>query len=207
MVKNRRVFVCAGVSEEFDFATSIGVGLVESAGRLSLLLNSLGGGLEEVVFVGSCGFYIRGDKEAEKLPKLLEVFEVFHAANLEASGVLNLAYSPLLAPLKEFGSKANGGKNSTSQQASKSPQIPYNTINSSNFITTDEGLSKLFANHFLGENMELYAVGQIAQMFKLKWRGVMCGTNFCDKNARKTYLANLAAAKENLLKYLKENFF
>lgn len=80
------LFLCAGNGEVWDFARSIGVGLVSSAISLTRILTG-NSRYEKVIFVGSCGLYEKGE--------IFDIIESKSATNIEISELLGLAYSPL----------------------------------------------------------------------------------------------------------------
>lgn len=177
------MIICAGKSESFKFAESIGIGLVDSAINLTKILSQNSSNLpSEIIFIGSCGLYKDG--------KILEIYESKIAVNDEISALLKLSYSPIRP---EF----NG-------------DISHETIitNSSNFITTDKKSAEIFfqKGYFL-ENMEFYSVVKVAENFKIPALGIFCATNFCDQNAHSDFIKNHAKAKEKLEIYLKSKGF
>jgi len=177
----KRVFVCAGRTEVFEFAKSVGVGMVEAAlGVAEILRESK---FDEVVFVGTCGLY-------DKRDELLKIYEVFKVENLEMSGVLSLAYSPLFEMTEKI------------KSVIKTPNVSRETFNSSNFITTDAKTAQKFSSFFVGENMELYGVKVACERAGVAWRGILCATNYCDQNAHKNYVKNIKEAKKRLEKYI-----
>ena len=170
------MIICAGKSESFKFAQSIGIGLVESAINLTkILMKNLP---NELIFIGSCGLYKDG--------KILEIYESKIAVNDEISALLGLSYSPIQP---EFNSN-----------------VSHETIitNSSNFITTDKNLAeKFFQKGYFLENMEFYSVLKVAENFKIPALGIFCATNFCNENAHDDFIKNHVKAKEKLEIYLK----
>lgn len=169
---------CAGNSENFKFATPIGIGLIKSAINLTKILikNSK---IDEIIFIGTAGIY---DKNA----KLLEIYECESCANLEISKILDKSYSPI----ENFISNV-------SHETFK--------VNSSNYITKDEEISKIFYKKgFLLENMEFYSVLEVAKEFNVKAKGIFITTNYCNKFAHSDFIKNHSMAKEKLIKYLKD---
>lgn len=178
-VSDGALLVCAGRSESFKFANSIGVGLVESAINLTKILSNLKNqnSVDEVIFIGTAGLYGRGN--------LGEIYESKTATNIEISSILGLSYSPLLT-------------NAVSYETDK------NVINSSNFITQNAQISAKFsALGLFMENMEFFAVTNVAKAFKTRSRGVFCATNFCNENAHADFMKNHENAKKELEIYLK----
>ena len=84
-VSDGALLVCAGWSESFKFANSIGVGLVESAINLTKILSNLKmqNCVDEVIFIGTAGLYGRGN--------LGEIYESKAATNIEISSILGLS--------------------------------------------------------------------------------------------------------------------
>ena len=78
-------------------------------------------------------------------------------------------------------------------------QIKSAVVNSSNYITTDEGVAKQMVRAgILLENMEFFAVMKVAQTFGVPVMGIFCVTNYCDENAHKDFLENHSEAKSRL---------
>ncbi|NLK66096.1 MAG: purine-nucleoside phosphorylase [Campylobacteraceae bacterium] len=174
-----KLIVCAGKIESFEFATPIGIGLIESAINLTnILAVSKQTNVSEVIFVGTGGLYRDGE--------ILEIYESKLAVQHEISELENNSYSPIFAEI--------------------CPDVSRETsvINSSNFITTNKELANKFANlgYFL-ENMEFYSVYRTCQFFEIPCSAIICATNFCDENAHKEFIKNHNAAKEKLEIYLK----
>ncbi len=215
-MKNDRMktlIVCAGKNEDFSFAKSIGVGLVEaSAGLCELLFkfNALGAGAKKpdrIIFIGTCGLYQKGKSlnlskkseikgnlgvknlvsENQKPLQLLEIYESAHCFNVEASKLTNAFYSPAECEINL--------------------NVSYETkkCNSSNYICTDENVAARFADLGLElENMESFAVLSLAKRFGISATCFLCATNFCDKNAHQSFLQNHTQAKKNLEHFLQE---
>lgn len=171
------MIICAGESESFEFAKPIGIGLINSAINLTKIL--LTNKQNELVFIGTAGLYYEG--------KILEIYESSTAYNLEISKVLELSYSPLIEQ-----NRANVSRETLA-------------INSSNFITTDRNCAIKFSQIGLFmENMEFYAVKEVAKKFNIPCYAILCATNFCNQNAHQDFIKNHSAAKEKLKNYLKE---
>lgn len=83
------MIVCAGAMEQFSFAKSIGIGLVQTAINLTKIL--IEQKPEEIVFIGSFGLYKDG--------KIGDIIQTSQACNIEISSLLNCSYSPLLSEL------------------------------------------------------------------------------------------------------------
>ena len=212
----KTLIVCAGKNEDFRFAKSIGVGLVEASAGLCELLFKFNAGCagtkkpDKIIFIGTCGLYQKGDKKglnavnlsengkikenlgaknltSEKPLQLLEIYESAHCFNVEASKLTNAFYSPAECEINL--------------------NVSYETkkCNSSNYICTDENVAARFADLGLElENMESFAVLSVAKRFGISATCFLCATNFCDKNAHQSFLQNHAQAKKNLEHFLQE---
>lgn len=169
--------ICAGNNEKFDFALSTGVGLIETAMNLTRLC--LFDKPEFLLFIGSAGSY--GDTN------IFDIVESKTASNIELSFLSNDAYTPL--------------DNVVSTNTTNTKDI---IVNSSNYISTNEELSKKFLPLGIGiENMEFYAVLKIAQEFNIPAGGVFCITNYTNENAHNDFMENHEKAKELLSTHVK----
>lgn len=172
------MFICAGESEQFDFAIPIGIGMTDVAIHLTKLC--LAEKPEFLFFVGTAGSY--GEK------KIFDIVESKTASNIE-NGFFNAkAYTPI------------DNLVSTAEDVSRET-----IVNSSNYITTDGTLAKAYLSKNIHlENMEYYAVLKVAKHFGIPAAGVFIVTNYCDKNAHRDFLANHQVAMEKLTYYIKE---
>ena len=171
------MIICAGNNETFDFAQPMGVGMVETTMNLTRLC--LFDKPEFILFVGSAGSY--GDA------KIFDIIESKTASNIELAFLSNDAYTPLDNVI-------------TAETEGKKHII----VNSSNYISTNETLTKKFINFGVGiENMEFFAVLKIAQEFDIPAGGVFCITNYTNKNAHEDFLKNHDRAKELLSNHVK----
>jgi len=170
--------ICAGNSENFDFAQPMGVGLVETAMNLTRLC--LFDKPEFLLFVGTAGSY--GDAQ------IFDIIESKTAANVELAFLSKDAYTPLENVV-------------TTNETNKKDIL----VNSSNYISTNEELCKQFLNLGIGiENMEFFAVLKIAQEFNIPAGGLFCVTNFTNANAHEDFLKNHDKAKELLSEHFKK---
>lgn len=170
------MILCAGNNETFDFATPIGVGLIDSA--INLTRHCLVHKPEFLLFVGSAGSY--GEH------KIHEIVESKTAANIELSFLDKSAYTPI--------------DNVVSAQTNGVKDV---TVNSSNYITTSKkAMGQMRAIGMGIENMEFFTVMRVAQVFGIPAGGVFCVTNFCDANAHRDFIANHGFAKILLRDYL-----
>ncbi|MDX9814358.1 MAG: purine-nucleoside phosphorylase [Sulfurimonas sp.] len=170
------MIICAGNNETFDFATPIGVGLVESAMNLARLC--LFDKPEFLLFVGSAGSYGELD--------IFDIVESKTAANIELAFLSDDGYTPI--------------DNVISTNTTNKKDI---IINSSNYISTNTELTKKFLRLGVGaENMEFFSVLRVAQEFDIPAGGVFCITNYTNKNAHSDFIKNHQRAKELLSEYL-----
>jgi len=172
------MIICAGNNETFNFAQPMGVGLVETAMNLTRLC--LFDKPEFLLFVGSAGSY--GDA------KIFDIIESKTAANIELSFLSNDAYTPL-----------------DNVVSTNTTNVKDLVVNSSNYISTNEELTKKFLKLGIGiENMEFFAVLKIAEEFNIPAGGVFCITNFTNANAHQDFLKNHEKAKELLEIHVKK---
>ncbi|MGA1940033.1 purine-nucleoside phosphorylase [Arcobacter sp. YIC-310] len=173
------MIVCAGRNEVFPFATTIGVGLIESA--INLTRQCLFDKPEYLLFVGSAGSY--GEH------KIFDIIESKRAANIELSFLTNSSYTPLDNVLE---SENRFARNDT-------------IVNSSNYISTNSELTKNFKEYGIGiENMEFFSVLSVAKQFEIPVAGIFVVTNFTDENAHEDFMKNHKVAMEKLTNYLVE---
>jgi nucleoside phosphorylase len=173
------MIICAGNNETFDFATPMGVGLIETAMNLTRLC--LFDKPEFLLFVGSAGSY--GDAE------IFDIIESKTASNIELAFLNSDAYTPLDNVI------------STNIEPYKKDVI----VNSSNYISTNEVLCKKSLPLHVGiENMEFFSVLKVAQEFNIPAGGVFCITNYTNKNAHEDFIKNHKKAKELLSLHVKK---
>ncbi len=172
------MIICAGNNETFDFAQPMGVGLIQTAMNLTRLC--LFDKPEFLLFVGSAGSY--GNHN------IFDIVESKTASNIELAYLNGDAYTPLDNVV------------STNTQDKKDP-----IVNSSNYISTNETLSKKFLKIGVEiENMEFFSVLKIAQEFDIPAGGVFCITNYTNRDAHTEFIKNHDRAKELLNKYVKK---
>ncbi|PAF49473.1 purine-nucleoside phosphorylase [Helicobacter sp. 12S02232-10] len=180
------MFICAGKSESFSFAKSIGIGLVESALNLSKICSYEF--VDSLIFIGSAGSY------NPQIP-LFEIFSSTCATQIEASYVYHQSYTPIDNQIK-----------------TESQKVPRETkksiVNSSNYIHTNSDFSKKMLDAgIMLENMEFFSVLKVAQDFDIECCGIFCVTNYCNENAHQDFLSNHQKAKEILETYIRKNYF
>jgi len=171
--------ICAGESEQFDFALPVGIGMTDVAINLTRLC--LSQKPKFLLFVGTAGSY--GEK------KVFDIIESKIAANIENSFFKGGSYTPI------------DNMVSTSEDVSRET-----IVNSSNYITTDKSIGKAYLSKNIHlENMEYYAVLKVAKSFDIPAAGVFIVTNYCDANAHKDFMKNHKEAMLRLTKYMKES--
>ena len=171
------MIVCAGRDETFPFATPIGVGLIESAMNFTQMC--LFDKPEYVVFVGSAGSY--GEY------KILDIVESSSSSNIELSFFNDDCYTPLDNVIK------------TNNKTLRDDTI----VNSSNYITTNDILSKEFKQYGIGiENMEFFSLCSIAKEFDIPIAGIFIVTNYTNKDAHQDFLKNHKVAMDKLVTYI-----
>ncbi|UFS62510.1 purine-nucleoside phosphorylase [Sulfurimonas sp. HSL-3221] len=171
------MIICAGNNETFDFATPMGVGLIETTMNITRLC--LFDKPEFLLFVGTAGSY--GEKA------IFDIVESKTASNIELAFLQNKAYTPI--------------DNVVSTNTEGTREI---IVNSSNYITTDAELARGFLRFGVGiENMEFFAVLRVAQEFGIPAGGVFCVTNYCNADAHADFVANHDRAKALLGEHVK----
>jgi len=171
------MFICAGESEQFDFAKPVGIGLLDVAINLAQLCMEQKP--KHIHFVGSAGSYGKY--------QIFDIITSSKASNIENSFFNAQAYSPI--------------ENIVSCETIKNEVM----VNSSNYITTDDTLGEAYRqkNIFL-ENMEFYAIMKVAKRFGIPAEGTFIITNYCNAEAHKDFLKNHQEAMRQLTKYIKE---
>lgn len=173
------MFICAGESEQFDFAIPIGIGMTDVAINLTRLC--LSQKPKFIFFVGTAGSY--GDK------KIFDIIESKSATNIENSFFTGGSYTPIDNVV------------STAEDVSRET-----LVNSSNYITTDVKVSKSYLEKNIHlENMEYYAVLKVAKTFDIPAAGVFIVTNYCDENAHQDFMENQKEAMIKLTEYIRRD--
>ncbi|MFK5975570.1 MAG: purine-nucleoside phosphorylase [Sulfurovum sp.] len=171
------MFICAGESEQFDFALPIGIGMVDVSINLTRLCISQKP--QFLFFVGTAGSY--GEK------KIFNIVESKSASNIENSFFTGDSYTPI-----------------DNLVSSAEDSINDIVVNSSNYITTSTKLSKSYlAKNIQIENMEFYAVLKVAKSFGIPVAGAFIVTNYCDNNAHRDFLSNHKEAMVRLTEYVR----
>jgi nucleoside phosphorylase len=168
--------ICAGESENFEFATPMGIGMIDSA--INLTKRCIQNPPKSILFIGSAGTY--------GTHKIFDIVESNIASNIENSFFNANAYTPIDNIVSSI--------NAVSRET---------VVNSSNYITTDERLSKYYLSNNIGlENMEFYAVLKVAKAFNIPASGVFIVTNRCDKNAHADFIKNHKEAMNKITYYM-----
>ena len=171
------MIICAGRNETFPFAQVMGVGLIESAINLTRLC--LFNKPEYLLFIGSAGSY--GNHQ------IFDIVESKRASNIELGFLTSSAYTPLDNVLESDNKFA---RNDT-------------IVNSSNYISTNEKLTKEFLDYGVGiENMEFFSVLSVAKEFEIPVAGIFVVTNYTNENAHDDFIKNHKEAMEKLTNYL-----
>ena len=173
------MILCAGKNETFPFASSIGIGMVESAMNLTRIC--MFDRPDYIIFVGSAGSY--------GTHTIFDIVESSSAANIELSFLDGNSYTPIDNVLR-----------------CDDPKFKSDTIvNSSNYITTNVKLGKEYLQYDIGiENMEFYSVVKIAQEFEIDVKGIFVVTNHTNKDAHKDFISNHTEAMDKLVEYLEK---
>lgn len=173
------MIICAGESEQFDFALPVGIGMTDVAINLTRLC--LSQKPKFILFVGTAGSY--GEK------KVFDIIESKTAANIENSFFTGGSYTPI------------DNMVSTAEDVSRET-----IVNSSNYITTNKEIGKAYLSKNIHlENMEYYAVLKVAKSFDVPAAGIFIVTNYCDENAHRDFMQNHKEAMLRLTKYIKES--
>lgn len=171
------MIICAGNNETFEFATPMGVGLIETAMNLTRLC--LFDKPKFILFVGTAGSYGKHN--------IFDIVESKTASNIELGFLDKCAYTPL--------------ENVVSTNTTNTKDV---IVNSSNYISTCQEKTKKFLNFGIEiENMEFFSVLKIAQEFEIPAGGVFCITNFTNENAHNDFAKNHKQAKKLLLEHVK----
>jgi len=186
------MIICAGDIEHFEFATPIGIGLINSAINLTRLC--IMKPPEFLLFVGTAGSYGRHN-----------IFDIVYsraASNIEHAFINNDGYAPLdnLIVADDVATTKSGQiLNSVIQSVSHET-----IINSSNYITTSRRASEVFLKIGLSlENMEFFSVVSVAKEFNIPVGGIFVVTNYCDINAHKDFEKNHKEAMLKLEEHIK----
>jgi len=173
------MFVCAGDSEQFDFARPIGIGMVNAAINLTRLC--LQESPTSITFVGTAGSYGRKD--------IFDIVESHTACNVENGFYDGKTYTPIR------------GIVSSPKNVSRET-----IVNTSNYITIDGTSAQQYLEKGIDlENMEFYAVLKVAVHFAIPAKGIFVVTNYCNSEAHETFIKNHETAKKILTEYIRNH--
>ena len=169
--------ISSGNKEIFPFAKPVGIGMIESAINLTRIC--LFDKPDFLIFIGTAGSY-------GKL-KPFDIITTSTASNIENCFFEKKCYTPI--------------DNIISLNNVSCETI----INSSNYITTDENISKKYLKlNINAENMEFFSILKVAKEFNIQIKGIFVITNYCNISAHNDYLKNIKQAKEKLINHLIE---
>ncbi len=184
------MFICAGESENFDFAKPMGIGMIDMAMNLSRYLENKKPPF--LMFIGTAGSY-----------GIHNIFDIVHsktATNIENSFFNANAYTPIDNMISTY-----EGVVKTTSLLNNSNVSRETIVNSSNYITTDKRLSKYYLENGISlENMEFFSVLRVAKEFNVPVAGVFIVTNYCNSNAHQDFITNHKEAMARLSAYIKE---
>jgi len=170
------MIICAGERESFEFAYPMGIGMIDIT--INLTKRCMENPPPFMLFVGSAGSYGQHN--------IFDIVESKTATNIENSFFNAKAYTPIDNMI------------STALDVSRET-----LVNSSNYITTDERLSKDYLSNNIGlENMEFYAVLKVAKAFDIPAGGVFIVTNYCNEHAHRDFINNHQEAMQHLTEYM-----
>ncbi len=190
------MLVCAGDIESIKGATPIGVGLINSA--LNLTRVCLMNPPEFILFVGTAGSY--GNH------KIFDIVYSRAASNLEHAFFYNSGYTPIdnLVVADDVATTKGGEVLNRAIDVVSRETI----VNSSNYITTSEDISKKAIKAGLSlENMEFYSIVNVAKEFNIPVGGLFIVTNYCNKDAHKDFVKNHKEAIRKLEEHIKQKVF
>ncbi|HFS85461.1 MAG TPA: purine-nucleoside phosphorylase [Epsilonproteobacteria bacterium] len=184
------MIVCAGEMESFNFATPVGIGLIDVSMQLTKLC------VEKkpdfLLFIGSAGSYGNID--------LFEIIESTSACNVENSFLEGRSYTPIDNVVTTHPNFEAINRDDLFNDVYVSRET---LVNSSNYITSDSHYSKQYVSQGIElENMEFYAVLKVAQKFGIPAGGVFVVTNYCDEKAHETFKMNHREAMIKLTDYM-----
>ncbi len=175
----------AGQNETFNFATPIGIGLIESAMNLTKFI--LKESPSSLIFIGTAGSY--GN---------LKPFDIIHSrasTNIETGYFSDNCYTPI-------NNKIISNVRNVSCETTNDKVV---LVNSSNYITTNKSISnKFIKNGIEAENMEFYSILTVANKFNIPAYGIFIITNYCDNQAHNDFIKNHEKAKEKLTLHIEK---
>jgi nucleoside phosphorylase len=226
------MFICAGESEQFDFAVPVGIGLEDVAINLTQLCMLKKP--EFLFFVGTAGSY--GKKEIFEIIESKTATQIEHAflmgnAYTPIDNMLSTAYggvkdtSPSVPSLRSQSSLASRDSSHVSRETRQTDDNSLSSVglkpeslcdsvaptqadiwvNSSNYITTNEKIAARYLSKGIDlENMEFYAVLKVAKKFGIPAAGAFVVTNYCHADAHREFIQNHQEAMKRLTDYIKK---
>lgn len=175
----------AGENESFDFATPIGIGLINSSINLTKLI--LEKDIKSLLFIGTAGSY--GNL------KPFDLLTSYESTNIETGFFDDNCYTPISNSVKSI------SKDVSCETANNTSIL----VNSSNYITTNKNLSNKYLKYGLeAENMEFYSILTVANKFNIPAFGIFVITNYCHEFAHKDFKKNHPKALEKLTQYVRK---
>ena len=170
--------VCAGNGESFEFAKSIGVGIIDSA--ICLTRICLQYMPRNLLFIGSAGSY---DSKLE----IGTLFFSTHATQIEMSFLQNQSYTPI------DNSISVELNNFVSHETLIRANISQATVNSSNYITKTSAYNEMMLSaNILLENMEAFSVFRVARYFNIPCLAILCVSNVVCDDSHQQWIGNRA---------------
>jgi len=197
------MFICAGESEQFDFAVPVGIGLEDVAINLTQLCMLKKP--EFLFFVGTAGSY--GTKE------IFDIIESKTATQIEYAFLTGDAYTPIdnmvsaaYGGVKDTSPSVPSLRSQSSLASRNSSHVSHETlVNSSNYITTNEKIAARYLKKGIDlENMEFYAILKVAKKFGIPAAGAFVVTNYCHADAHNEFIQNHQEAMQRLTHYIKK---
>jgi purine-nucleoside phosphorylase len=193
--KNKSFFkewflISSGNLEIFPDVRPVGIGLIESAIKLSHIISLKEKKVKGIIFIGTIGSY-------GNLSIGTEVYS-YSAYQIESSKIEGKSYSPIQLKIE------NKKIKKYLPYFRELYKLPFIKINSSNYITTDFQIANLLRKKYKidGESMEFYSILKISEYYNLPTLGYFVVTNYNNKFAHKKYLKNIEMAKKKINNFL-----
>lgn len=192
------MFVCAGESEQFAFAKSIGIGLISSAMELTRLCIHYAP--REIVFIGSAGCY-------HSNWSIGDIAYSCSATQIELSFLDNNSYTPIDNFIKLNLDSNVSHETLTNNWNNLLKKIPQVVVNSSNYITKTSVYNTMMINAGITlENMEFFSVLKVANFFQIPCIGIFCVSNFVGTQAHEEFIKNHKLVKAKLHSFITKQF-
>lgn len=193
------MFICAGESEQFVFAKSIGIGLTSSS--ISLTRICLQYAPKELIFIGSAGCYCKDWH-------IGDIAYSYCATQIELSFLENKTYTPIDNSIKlDFMSNVSH-ETLTNNWSCALEKIPQVIVNSSNYITKINSYNDMMIHAGITlENMEFFSVLKVAQYFQIPCIGIFCVSNFVGTQAHEEFMKNHELVKIKLHDFVTKQYF